>query len=437
MKKIAFIGAGSNVFVRNLCRDILTYPALQDSVIALMDINEEKLECSRKTIEKIVAAGGYQAKIISTTSRAEALEGADGVICAIKIGSDKVAISDIDIPMEYGVDYAFGDTRGVPGIFRGLRTIPVLLDICRDVEKYCPEAILLNYTNPMSIICRALQEATKVKITGLCHSVQNTSHMLAQWIEAPYNEISFVCAGINHQAWFTEFKWNGRDANPLIAKAIENEDIYIKDIVRNEMFLNLGYYVTESSAHNSEYNPWFRKRTDLTEKYIDVCTSDMPGKHGFLKEYILTHQDSWKVEFIKWAEEKVNLQRSDEYAAGIFNAVFGDSAPFKFHGNVRNFGLIDNLPAGSCVEVPLLASKDIIEPIHVGALPLQVAALNSMNIYSEELAVEGALTGDLNKIYQACYYDPLASAVLSMEEIKSLVKDMFKANEKFLSNFSR
>ncbi|MDW7659496.1 MAG: alpha-glucosidase/alpha-galactosidase, partial [Bacillota bacterium] len=253
-KKIAFIGAGSFGFTRKLVRDILSFPAFADATIALMDIDPVRLAMIKQAIDKIVTAGQFPARVIATESRVEALDGADGVVCTILAGSVQVWRHDIEIPKRYGVDINVGDTRGPAGIFRALRTIPVMLDICRDIEKYCPRAIFLNYTNPMAMLCKAMQDQTSVRVTGLCHSVQGTAEMLAKWIGAPMEEVTYLCAGINHQAWYLEYRWNDRDAYPLIRAAIEKPDIYNTEIVRNEMFRHLDYYVTESSGHNSEYN---------------------------------------------------------------------------------------------------------------------------------------------------------------------------------------
>ena len=437
MKKIAFIGAGSFEFTRNLVRDILTFPALQDIEIALMDINEDRLNLIKRACDRIVAAGNYPAKVTATMDRAEALKGADGVVCTILAAGVQVWRHDIEIPKKYGVDINVGDTRGPAGIFRALRTIPVMLEICADIKKYCPQAVFLNYTNPMGMLCRAMQgEYPELTITGLCHSVQGTAHMLARWIGAPMNEITYLCAGINHQAWYLEYKWNGKDAYPLIREAVEKPEIYNEEQVRNEMFLHLGYYVTESSGHNSEYNPWFRKREDLLEKYCTHGTGWNPGEYAFILKEYLRREDHWQDDFEQWfRQENVNLSRGLEYAAYIFNAVFGDNEPFEFNGNVRNNGIIDNLPYGCCVEVPVIASKRGLNTIKVGNLPAQLAILNDINTRCEELAVEGALEGDKRKIFHAICYDPLTSAVLSLREIKSMVDEMFKANEKYLPNF--
>lgn len=436
MKKFTFIGAGSFGFTRALVRDILSYPELADCTISLMDIDEKRLDYIRQAVEKIVAAGNYPAKVEATTDRAEALDGADGVLITILQGGVQVWRHDIEIPKEYGVDINVGDTRGPAGIFRALRTIPVMLDIGRDIERYCPNAVVLNYTNPMAMLIRAMRSETKANVTGLCHSVQGTAMMLADWIGAPMDEITYLCAGVNHQAWYLNFKWNGEDAYPRISEAVSRPEIYNAEQVRNEMFLHLDYYVTESSGHNSEYNPWFRKREDLIEKYCTHGTNWNPGEYAYILKEYLRREDTWEDEIRHWLEQdSVDLNRGHEYAASIFNAVLGDGTMYEFNGNVRNFGLIDNLPYGCCVEVPILASRRGLDPIHVGSLPAQLAILNSVTAQCEELAVEAAITGDRRKVFHAICMDPLTSAVLSLAEIKEMVDRMFQVNEEWLPQF--
>jgi alpha-galactosidase len=257
--------------------------------------------------------------------------------------------------------------------------------------------------------------------------------MLAKWIGASMEEITYLCAGINHQAWFLQFKWNGKDAYPLIRNAIKKPEVYNEEQVRNEMFLHLDYYVTESSGHNSEYNAWFRKRADLIEKYCTHSSGWNPGEYGFILKEYLERENTWKSEIKEWLEEpSTDLERGKEYAASIFNATIGDGTLYEFNGNVRNFGLIDNLPAGCCVEVPVIASKRGFSPIHVGSLPPQLAILNNISARCEELAVEGVLRSDPKMIFQAICFDPLTSAVLSLAEIKKMVGEMFEANRNWL-----
>ena len=431
MKKFAFIGGGSFGFTRTLVRDILTFPAFRDAEIALMDIDEERLGYIKEACEKIVRAGNYPAKVTATTDRVEALKGADGVLCTILAGDVDVWKYDILIPEKYGIDINVGDTRGPSGIFRALRTIPVMLDICADIERYCPNAVFLNYTNPMAMLCRAMQE----KITGLCHSVQGTAAKLAKWVGADKKDVTYTCAGVNHQAFYLDLKWNGQDMYPLLREAMKNPEILNAEQVRNNMFLNLDYYVTESSGHNSEYVAWYRKRKDLIEKYCTNGTDWNPGHHSYILNEYTKRKDTWRdsiKEFLDQPDENVKLERGEEYAAYIFNAVFGDNTIFKFNGNVRNFDLISNLPYGCCVEVPVVASKDTLESVAVGALPDHLAALINTTARCEELAVQAALEGDARKVFWACAFDPLTSAVLSLDEIQEMVTEMLEQNKDYL-----
>ena len=435
MTKIAFIGAGSFVFTRNLIRDILTFPRLQDATLALMDIDPVKLEFATRAASRLIKENGVPAKVEPTLVRREALEGADAVLCTILAGGMDVWKHDLLIPEQYGVSINVGDTRGPSGIFRALRTIPVMLDICRDIEEVAPSAYLLNYTNPMAMLCRAIQQETKVKATGLCHSVQGTAAMLARWIGAPAEEITYTCAGINHMAWYLRYEWKGKDAYPLIREAITTRpEVYNEEQVRNEMFLALDYYVTESSGHASEYNAWFRKRKDLIEKYCTHGTNWNPGHHLFSITRRQEREDDWKQTIEKWFAEPFSLARGNEYAAYIIDAVTGGE-PFEFNGNIRNTGLVTNLPEGCCVEVPVWASKKGFEGVYVGALPPQVAALTSLSAQIEEMAVEAALTGNPRLVYQAICHDPLTAAVLSLAEIREMTQKMLDQNRDYLPQF--
>jgi alpha-galactosidase len=436
--KITFIGAGSLEFTRNLVRDILTFPPLlQDSTICLMDIDPERLDWSRQMVERIVQMGKYPAKVETTLERAEALKNADVVLVTILAGGTDIWRHDIEIPKKYGVDICVGDTRGPSGIFRALRTIPVMVGIVKDMERYCPDAIMLNYTNPMAMLCRAMQRSTYIPVTGLCHSVQGTFMMLADWIGAPYNEITYTCAGINHQAWYLKYEWNGKDAYPLIRKAItERPEVYNEEIVRNEMFLHLDYYVTESSGHNSEYNWWFRKRPDLIEKYCTHGTGWNPGEYAYiLKDYLKTEQ-TWRDDVRKWlaSDKPIGLGRESEYAAYIINALKGGET-FSFNGNVPNTKLITNLPEGACVEVPVFVDKGGFHPVHVGALPPQCVTLTHTSVMIEEMAVEAALTGDPRLVFQAIAHDPLTAAVLSLAEIRQMTNELFSQYKDYLPQF--
>jgi alpha-galactosidase len=291
----------------------------------------------------------------------------------------------------------------------------------------------------MAMLCRAMQRSSSIRLTGLCHSVQGTAAMLAKWLGAPMSEITYVCAGINHQSWYVRFERKGRDVIPLLRRKVATDrKIYREELVRNEMFLALGYYVTESSGHNSEYSWWFRKRPDLVRKY---CSDHRgagwnPGVHAYILKRYLHREKHWKREFREWFAKgsPMKLERGHEYAAFIMNALLGGD-PFEFNGNVPNTGLVTNLTQGACVEVPVLANRRGLNPLYVGALPPQCAALNNLSIASEEMAVEAALTGNADLVFQAVAIDPLTAAVLSLAEIRKMVGEMLKKNQPYLPQF--
>lgn len=436
--KIAFVGAGSLGFTRTLVIDMLSWEDMQDSTLSLIDIDPQRLEYARRAVNKIVAVGNYPAKVEAHLDRAEGLKDADIVLTTILAHGLEGFRPEIEIPMKYGVDFNVGDSMGTAAVFRALRTIPQMLDICRDIERHAPNAYLLNYTNPMSMLCRAIQRETSVRLVGLCHSVQGLGGMLGSWIGAPSEEIVCECAGINHQGWAIRFEWNGKDAYGLLREAVERPEIYAKDVVRIEMFKALGYYVTESSGHNSEYNWWFRKRPDLIEKYCaDQGGGDWnPGVHGAILRGYEQREDTWQKHMEDYAEGRVpiKLGRSHEYASRIARGVlFGET--FKFNATVPNTGLITNLPEGCAVEVPVIADRSGFQPIHMGALPTQCAALNQVNTASIELTVESALTGDPTAAYQACCLDPVAAAACSLAEIKQMCDELFGVQAPLLPQF--
>ena len=436
MAKIAFIGAGSFGFTRTLVKDILTFASLEDAELALMDIDPERLEYIKQAVGRIVREGKYPAKVTATTNRRKALEGADAVIVTILAGGVQVWRHDIEIPKKFGVDTNVGDTRGPSGIFRALRTIPVMVGTCRDMEELCPHALLLNYTNPMAMLCRAMQRESKIVSSGLCHSVQGTAYMLAHWIGAPMEEVNYTCAGINHLSWFVKFLWKGEDAYPLLRKAMRKKQLYNEEKVRNEMFLALGYYVTESSGHNSEYNWWFRKRQDILDKYCLDGTGWNPGAYAYILDEYLRREKHWRKDIQAWLDspDPLDLRRGHEYAASIINAWLGGDL-FEFNGNVPNKSLITNLPEDCCVEVPVFASRRALNPVHVGDLPPQCQPLTAIQVAVEEMAVEAALTGNPELLYQAICHDPLTAAVLSLDEIRRMVKAMLKKNQPHLPRF--
>lgn len=439
MKKFAFIGAGSFVFTRNIVRDLLTFPAFYDAEFCLMDTDPERLEAIYECCQRIVTASNKPAKLTTTLSRKEALTGADGVLCTVFNGGIDIWRHDIEIPKKYGVDINVGDTRSVSGIFRALRNIPLMLEICRDIKKYCPNAVFLNYTNPMSMLCKAMQTYTDVEVTGLCHSVQGTVKMLAEWLEVPKEEIDYLCAGVNHQAFYLKLQRNGKDLYPLLREKLKNTEFYNKEIVRNNMFLNLDYYVTESSGHNSEYNPWFRKRPDLIETYCTHSTNWNPGLYAFSLNMRLEREGHWRDEIDQWLKEnpvdQISLEKSEEYAANIFNARIGDHTPFLFNGNVINDGCIPNLPSDACVEIPVLADRAGYHKTFVDNLPAHLAILVNTTARLENLVVEAAMEKNRRKVFQAVCMDPLTSAVCSLDEIKQMTDELFEANKTYLGDY--
>ena len=436
MRKFTFIGAGSLGFTRDLVRDLLSFKAFDDCEIMLMDINEKRLEYSRKGCQKIVDAGHHKATVKATTNRQEALKDADGVLITVLQGGVDVWKYDVTIPEKYGIDICVGDTRGPSGIFRFLRTAPLMLDIIRDCEKLCPNAIILNYTNPMAMLVSYLQTQTKMKVTGLCHSVQGTAEMLAKWLNIKPEELKYQCAGINHQAFYLTLEHNGKDMYPTLREAIKRDEVAKEEPVRIEMFKYLNYFPTESSGHNSEYNPWFRKRKDLIEKYCTHGTGWNPGEHAYiLKEYI-GREDTWEKEYTDWLEQKdVDLERGKEYASYIFNAIYGDHTPFDFNANLRNENYITNIDNGACVEVPVTVDEKGIHTSAPITLPQHLSAFVGHSAKVEELAVRAAIEGDPVKVFEACLLDPLTASVCSMEEIHNMVQEMLDKNAPFLTYF--
>lgn len=436
MKKITFIGAGSLQFTSSCVRDLLTFPDFRECEFALMDTNTDNLANITKVVECIISKMGCdRCRVIATTDRAKALEGADGVLCTVFNGDVDIWQHDILIPKKYGVDINVGDTRSVSGIFRALRNIPLMLDICKDIEKYCPDAVFLNYTNPMSMLCGAMQKYSNIKVTGLCHSVQGTAKKLATWLDVPFEELTYKCMGINHMAFYTVLEHNGENLYPRLRKLLENKEYYDYEQVRNEMFLHLGYYVTESSGHNSEYNQWFRKRPDLIEKYCTHGTGWNPGEYAYSLNLRKDRKENPSKQYEEWFEKEFDSNKSQEYAADVFNACIGDGKPFVFNGNVLNCGSIPNLPYDACVEVPVVADRMGIRTTIAGELPQHIAIMVSNTAQIENLVIEAAMNKSKDMVYRAVYMDPLASAVCSLEEIKNMCDELFEINKEFLGDY--
>lgn len=437
MPKITFIGAGSTVFTKNLLGDILSFPSLADSTISLHDINPDRLRTSEIVAHKVMRSLGVDAKIESTTDRRAALAGADFVICTIQVGGyEPATVIDFEIPKKYGLRQTIGDTLGIGGIMRGLRTIPVLLDITRDMEELCPQSVLLNFVNPMAILCWALNEATPIRTIGLCHSVQNTIAELSSDLNIPEDEIDYLAAGINHMAFFLKLERLGEDLYPHLREFMANErrptrpELGMVDHVRYEMLKRLGYFVTESSEHFSEYVPWFIKndRPGLIDQF------DIP-----LDEYLRR----CKVQIAEWEslrqeyeadDTPITIERSREYGSLIIESMVSGT-PRVVYANVANQGLIDNLPDDCCVEVPCLVDRYGIQPTRIGTLPSHLAALMQTNINAQRLTVEAALTQKRETIYHAAMLDPHTAAELSLDEIWKMVDELIEAHEEWLPSY--
>jgi alpha-galactosidase len=431
MPKITFIGAGSTVFAKNLLGDILSYPELAGSTISLHDIDEERLRTSEIVARKVADTLGVKPVIEATTDRRASLDGADYAISMFQVAGYKPGtVTDFEIPKKYGLRQTIADTLGIGGIMRGLRTIRVFMEMMRDMEELCPDVMHLNYVNPMVMNCWAINRASSIKTVGLCHSVQGTAHQLAEDIGVPYEEINYVCAGINHMAFYLTFERDGENLYPLIQKVVEEGRVPDWNRVRYEMFTRLGYFVTESSEHFSEYVPWFikRDRPDLIEKF------NIP-----LDEYIRRCE----VQISKWHDlrtrledpaTKLEVHRSMEYGSQIINSM-ETGEPVVIYGNVENNGLIDNLPQGCCVEVPCLIDKNGVQPVKIGTLPPHLAALMQTNLNVQALTVEAALTGKREHIYHAAMLDPHTAAELSLDQIWSLVDDLIEAHGDWLPEY--
>jgi alpha-galactosidase len=425
--KIALIGAGSVVFSRRLLQDVACVPALADASIALMDVDRERLDLIGAFAKKLARDAGTRIRIEPTTDRRRALDGADYVLTTIRVG-DRVEV-DYAIPAKYGVDQAVGDTIGPGGVFKALRTVPVLLDICRDMEELCPDAWLLNYTNPMAIACWAINDATSIRTVGLCHSVQRTTEQLAEYIGAPRPEVSGWVAGINHMAWFLRFERNGKDAYPALREALDDADMFNKDPVRFEVMRHFGYFVTESTRHMSEYVPYFRKSDALMRRFgLDKIKQDLNRRASRDVDHFAKLREDVA------AKAPMKPSRSDEYACRIIESM-ETGAPTVINGNVRNDALIDNLPHGSCVEVPCLVDGLGLHPMKVGALPPQLAALDRPNIALQELATRAVLHRSRETAKHAVMVDPLTAALLPLDRISDMFDEMWSAHGEQLAAY--
>ncbi|MCL6270504.1 alpha-glucosidase/alpha-galactosidase [Sansalvadorimonas sp. 2012CJ34-2] len=436
--KVAIIGAGSTVFMRNIVRDILHKPALQNAEIALQDIDSKRLAESHLVAAKLVDAMGVEATVVSTENRRAALEGADVVMTSFQIGGYKpCTVTDFDIPKKYGLQQTIADTLGIGGIMRGLRTVPVMLDIANDIRELCPNALLMNYVNPMAIISGAMHRlAPDINYVGLCHSVQGTAEHLAEDLGEEIKDIVYTCGGINHMAFYKTFEkvhadGHREDLYPRLKSLFAEGKAPKDNLVRYKIMEQFGYFVTESSEHFAEYSPWFIKegRQDLIEQY------NIP-----IDEYIRRCE----VQISEWDEElkklhdggSMNLKESHEYAATIVNSL-ATGEPSVIYGNVANHGLIDNLPQDISVEVACMIDRNGVQPIAFGSLEPQLAALIQTNVNVQQLTVEALATENVEHIYHAAFMDPHTAAELDLDQIRNMVDDLRRAHGDWLPEFAR
>jgi alpha-galactosidase len=432
MAYITILGAGSTVFAQKLMTDILQIEGLDEGTFALVDIDPQRLELAHQVAERLVALSGKRWRVLASTERRELLAGSDFIINTIEVAGLANVRYDFDLPMKYGIDQCIGDTIGPGGIFKALRTGPAWLDILHDAEQLCPQAWVLNYTNPMSILTLAALTGTQMRTVGLCHSVQGSSKQLADYLEVPYEELEWDCAGINHNAWFTKLRYQGEDMYPRLKERIQQSEVYERDPVRFEIMRYFGAFVTESSGHFSEYVPYFRKRPELIERY---------GRAGYLGEtgFYANNWPQWRennetsIREMLDGTREIPFTRSHEYGSVIIEAIT-QHQPRVIYGNVRNTGLIDNLPDG-CVEVACLVDQNGVQPTHFGKLPEQLAALNRSHMSIHTLMSEALLTRNKEAARYALLLDPLSAAVCSPAEISDLFDEMWEAEREYLQPF--
>jgi alpha-galactosidase len=434
---VVMMGAGSG-FTNSVLRDVILIPDNLGGELRLVDVDGARLELSEKLIRKIVEAAGQEDRWVvkASTNRRELLAGTDYIINSIEVSGVECVRHDNDIPLKYGVSQNIGDTIGPGGLMKGMRTVPVWLEILKDAEELCPKAVVLNYTNPMNMMCLAANRSSSMQIVGLCHSVQGTSHMLSEYCDVPYERIQWKCAGINHLAWFTEFNGPaGQDLYPvLFEQAKDRTSKFAKEEpIRSDMMLHFGAFITESSGHLSEYLPYYRKRRDLLERYTDT---GYRGEESFYANNWPTwrkNQEEYRIKL--WnGDEKIELERSWEYGAWIIESI-EKNQPYVIYGNVPNSGCIENLPVDGCVEVACLVNANGIQPTRFGRLPKQMAALCDSNMRMFDLAADAAIHRSKQLATYALYLDPLTAAVCSPAEIDQMIDELFEAEASFLPGF--
>jgi alpha-galactosidase len=434
MPKITLLGAGSG-FTSRLFIDTLNIEGMDSGVIGLVDIDKKRLDIMVKLMNRVLKVMGKDKgwKIEASTDRKKVMPKTDYLISTVEVSGVQCVRFDNDIPLKYGIDQCIGDTIGPGGVMKALRTLPAFIEILEDAKKLCPHALIMNYTNPMSIMSLGATRATSQPYVGLCHSVQGSSRNLADYAGVPYEEMKWKCGGINHMAWFTELTWKGHDLYPVIIDAMKSKEVYERDPVRLEIMKEFGYFVTESSGHFSEYVPYIRKRKDLIKKY---CRKNYLGGSGFYADMwpaSRVNRDKSNIE-IAQGKKEINTAKSHEYASDIIEAHLFNRKK-TIHASVPNTGLIPNLPLNGVVEVEVLIDKNGYTPTYFGNLPEQVAALCRSNMAVFELCAQGILANDREAIIHAMMLDPLSAAVCSPAEIRQMAEELFKAETKYIPNW--
>lgn len=436
--KISFIGAGSVVFTRNLLKDLSLFPEFKNLEVALMDIDLERLEVAKKIAEEIKEAKKLDWNIKGYLEMKEAIKGSKYVINTVQIGGKEATYVDFDIPEKYGLKQTIGDTHGIGGIMRFLRTAPFFKELVSNIEEYAPDSLLINFTNPMSMNQWYINEISSIKNIGLCHSIPYTIEQLASYINVPVEEINYKVAGINHMAWVLVFERKGENLYPYLFKAMEKKEIWEKDPVRFEILKRFHYFVTESSEHNAEYFPYFLRDEELIKKlnipireYIRRVEENEKVFNAFKNFYLKNMKEEFEI--IKSFYGEDNIDTSKEYAVQIIHA-YETNEPKQVYGIVRNKGIIENYPYDCMVEVPCYVDRNGISPLHIGKIPDQLASLNISQINVQRLAVKGALERNKDYIYYAVLLDPVASSLLSPEKIQKMLDELLEAHKKYLGN---
>jgi len=433
MPKIAIIGAGSIIFSTILLNDMFGTECLQDSTYALMGPTKWKLEKVENWANKVIKKNNLNVKVFSTTDRRDALRDADYVLLTLQIGGMEAYKLDYEIPLKYGIDQCLGQCVGPGGVFRGARSIPVLKSIMEDMEELCPDALLMNYVNPMAINSIGIGKSGDIKFVGLCHGVQTTLDLIAGYTNCQKSEIDFICAGINHMAWFLKIEKNGEDLYPLLKENCEKPEYFINDKVRIETMRHFGYFMTESTGHLSEYLPWFRKNQKALDLYCDQPA--FGGESGAYYKYCKMLAEKFQAgNFMRLEKDDLEM-RSKDYCSYIIEAIETGKL-FILNGNIMNTeGYITNLPKDCCVEVPIFVDANGLHPTHVGTLPTQLAVLNMMNVNVQLLASEASLEGDPEKLMMAIASDPLSASVCTLQEIRNMTIELLESQRKWLPQF--